>query len=93
MKTVLYAFFSESSVLKMGSSFWTTTEDQQVRATHVSRNMNLTDFQGTVTDDYGRGLSEKPEPLPEDLTFVGPVWSDSHTFDYEHMDPNLSWSR
>jgi hypothetical protein len=93
MRKLLFAFFSESSVEKTASCFWTTTGGQKISATHVSRDMSLSDFQKPVTDDYGRVISEEPTPLPSDLVFVGGVWADSVELDYDHMDPNLSWSK
>lgn len=92
MKLKLYAFFSESSVEKIGSSFWTTLTGKKVRATHVSRDMKLTEFLGPVLDDYGRAVGESPAHLPADILFAGEVWSDSHEYDLDHMDPNLSHS-
>ena len=88
MKKIMYAFFSESSVPKKGSTFWTTLAGERIRATHVSRDMALTDFQRPVTDAYGRVTSNTPATLPEDLVFAGEVWSDTCVMDPDNLHPD-----
>jgi hypothetical protein len=92
MRNILYAFFSESSVPKIGSSFYTTTDEVKVRVTHLSKNMQMTDWLGPVMDDYGR-MTKVQKSIPEDRVFVGEVWSDSHAFDPDHMSPNLAYTQ
>lgn len=77
MRNILYAFFAESVVPTQGSTFYTTVRGARVRVTHVSYDTKLSEWSRNA--------------LPDDLVWVGEVWSDSCQYDPDHMDPNLSY--
>lgn len=88
--TVLHAFFSLTAQAETGNGFWVTVGGERIRATHVDKERDPSKWGvgRTYIDGYGREVP--PPPVPDDLVYVGEVRGDSHEFDVDHLDPNLT---